>query len=62
MAQFMALIRCRLELHSSQAIYFMVNDRALASLSATVGEVYETDADADGFLYITYASQNAFGF
>ena len=33
----------------------------MASLSKTVLEVYREHHDPDGFLYLSYASQEAFG-
>lgn len=61
MSQFVTIIRNRLHLHSSQAFYLMVNNKSLASLSKTMGEIYRDSKDDDGFLYITYASQEMFG-
>lgn len=51
----------RLRLSSTQAIFLMINNRSIASLSKTVLEVYRESHDPDGFLYMTYASQEAFG-
>ena len=33
----------------------------MASMSATVASIYQQYADPDGFLYLSYASQEAFG-
>jgi microtubule-associated protein 1 light chain len=51
----------RLRLSSTQAIFLIVNNRSMASLSKTVHEVYREYHDPDGFLYLSYASHEAFG-
>lgn len=51
----------RMSLTSTQAFYLLVNNRGLPSLSTTLGEVYRDSQDDDGFLYMTYASQDMFG-
>jgi microtubule-associated protein 1 light chain len=61
MSQFVTIIRNRLSLSSSQAVYFMVNNKTLASMSATMQEIYSGEKDDDGFLYMVYASQEMFG-
>lgn len=45
----------------NQAMYLLVNNRTMTSLSLTMSEVYTEHAGIDGFLYITYASQEVFG-
>jgi len=60
-ADIMQIIRRRLELHRDQAIYLLVNEKSMVSMSLTVGQVYEAEKEKDGFLYIVYASQQAFG-
>ncbi|XP_062502948.1 microtubule-associated proteins 1A/1B light chain 3C-like [Corticium candelabrum] len=61
MSQFVTIIRNRLSLSSSQAVYFMVNNKTLASMSSTMQEIYSGEKDEDGFLYMVYASQEMFG-
>ncbi|XP_044304411.1 microtubule-associated proteins 1A/1B light chain 3C-like [Varanus komodoensis] len=62
MGQFVTIIRNRMSISSAQAFYFLVNgNRNLVSMSSTMAEVYVTFKDEDGFLYMSYASQEMFG-
>ena len=45
----------------SQAFYLLINNSGLASMSLTMAQVYKDHKDDDGFLYMTYASQEMFG-
>ncbi|XP_076442430.1 microtubule-associated protein 1 light chain 3 gamma-like [Babylonia areolata] len=61
MSQFLTIIRNRMSLSSHQSLYLLVNNKSLSSMSATMAEIYRDDKDPDGFLYMTYASQEMFG-
>uniref|UniRef100_A0A8C4Q969 Microtubule associated protein 1 light chain 3 gamma n=2 Tax=Eptatretus burgeri TaxID=7764 RepID=A0A8C4Q969_EPTBU len=61
MSQFVTIIRNRMSLRPTQAFYLMVNRRNLASMSSSMAELYTEHQDEDGFLYVTYASQEMFG-
>ncbi|XP_053316867.1 microtubule-associated proteins 1A/1B light chain 3C [Spea bombifrons] len=61
MTQFINIIRNRMNLSPTQAFYLLVNNKSLASLSLTISELYRDHKDEDGFLYVTYASQEMFG-
>lgn len=60
MGQFVFVIRKRIKLDTSQALFVMVNN-TLESSNRLLGEVYDEKASKDGFLYITYTSENTFG-
>tara|TARA_B100001094_G_C17587276_1_gene510254 strand:- start:75 stop:419 length:345 start_codon:yes stop_codon:yes gene_type:complete len=60
MNSFIYEIRKRVELEPSQSLFVTVNNR-LVSNTQTLGEIYENEADKDGFLYIIYTSENTFG-
>lgn len=61
MNQFTFIIRKRIKLDSSQAIFLMINNNTLCPSNTNLGQVYDEHHDEDGFLYITYSSENTFG-
>ncbi|KAM3931233.1 microtubule-associated protein 1 light chain 3 gamma [Leptodactylus fuscus] len=61
MSRFVNLIRNRMDLSATQALYILVNEKNLVSMSLTMSELYRDNKDEDGFLYMTYASQEMFG-
>ena len=61
MSQFAAIIRDRMSLTSTQSLFIFINKASMISMSTTFGEVYDELKDDDGFIYVTYASQESFG-
>ncbi|XP_074118622.1 microtubule-associated protein 1 light chain 3 gamma [Sminthopsis crassicaudata] len=61
MTQFLTIIRSRMVLTATEAFYLLVNNKSLTSMSVTMAEIYRDYKDEDGFVYITYASQEMFG-
>ena len=59
-AQFMFIIRKRIQLPAEKAMFLFV-DKLLPATTATMGSIYEDYKDADGFLYIAYSGENSFG-
>ena len=55
------LLRSKIDLESTQALYLLVSERSMSCMSSSMGDVYSQYSDPDGFLYITYASQDMFG-
>ncbi|ELW49506.1 Microtubule-associated proteins 1A/1B light chain 3C [Tupaia chinensis] len=53
--------RSRMVLRATEAFYLLVNNKSLISMSVTMAEIYRDYKDEDGFLYMTYASQEMFG-
>ena len=60
MREFLYVIRKRIQLESSQALFIMINN-TLVSSNNLLGEIYEDKANKDGFLYVIYSSENTFG-
>ncbi|CAB1455055.1 unnamed protein product [Pleuronectes platessa] len=61
LGQFLCLLRNKIDLESTQALFLLVAERSMSSMSSSMGDVYSRHSDTDGFLYITYASQEVFG-
>ncbi|RNF25808.1 Atg8-like protein 2 [Trypanosoma conorhini] len=60
MQQLMVLLRTRLVLEAEQAVFLFIDDTVLPN-SACVGDLYAQRKDTDGFLYMTYSIESAFG-
>ena len=58
---FVSIFRNRMSLNANQAFYLIINNKSISSMSMTLAEVYRDEKDEDGFMYMTYASQEMFG-
>lgn len=58
---YVSVFRNRMTLMPSQAFYLLLHNKGIASMSLTMAQVYKEYRDEDGFLYMTYASQEMFG-
>lgn len=58
--QFIYIIRKRVKLDPHQALFVLINNN-LSNSNKLLQGIYENDKDKDGFLYITYCSENTFG-
>ena len=59
--QFQLILRARMSLGKSCTMYLLVDGKSILANSMTMNEVYIDHHDLDGFLYLTYASQEVFG-
>ena len=57
---FLLIIRNRMKLSADKAIFLFIGD-TIPSSTETINIAYEKHKDPDGFLYITYSSENVFG-
>ena len=58
--QFVYVIRKRIKMRPEEAIFVFVKN-VLPPTASTLSQVYDDYRDEDGFLYITYSSENTFG-
>ena len=60
MGQFSYVIRKRIELNEAESLFLFVNNTMITG-SSSISAIYNDHKDEDGFLYITYCSENVFG-
>jgi GABA(A) receptor-associated protein len=60
MGEFLYVIRKRIKLAPEKAIFLFCNNN-IPNVSDTISRLYDEHKNVDGFLYITYASENTFG-
>ena len=60
-SQLSQILRTRLQISCLETLFLFVNDRVLPAHCTTMAELHRNHRDADGFVYITYASQEVFG-
>ena len=61
LAQFVYVIKKRINLGAEQSVYIFLNDKTLAAATYTLSQLYNEFRDEDGFLYLDYAGENTFG-
>ena len=59
--QFVYVIRRRVKLDASQALFVMTASGTMLPTSSTIAQIREEHQDEDGFLYLVYSGENAFG-
>jgi len=57
----MCTVRKNLQLHAEQSFFMLIGGRHMACGTTTMESLYSEYKDEDGFLYITYASQETYG-
>lgn len=59
--QFLTVIRKRIKVNDSESIFLFIDDNTMPPTSVSLSQIYHDHKDEDGFLYITYCSENVFG-
>ena len=60
MGQLLFVVRKRIKLESTEALYLMV-EKTIYPTSVSLAVVYDKEKNEDGFLYVTYCQENTFG-
>lgn len=58
--QIILIIRRELNLDLDKPLFIIVGNDNFPQTSKTIGEIYDIHKDSDGFLYITYSSEQIF--
>ena len=62
MAEFVKIIREKLELKSERALFFLVNGKHSVTMTEDLEQIYSNHKDKDdGFLYMTYSEEIVYG-
>ena len=61
-SRFLSMLRGKISnLHRDEAIFLFTDDNSTPSASETMSRLYDQKHHEDGFLYLHYAFENAFG-
>lgn len=58
--QLQQIIRRRIRFPAEKALFMFINNK-MYPITSIIGQVYDSNKDSDGFLYITYCQENTFG-
>jgi GABA(A) receptor-associated protein len=59
--EFSQLLRNKLKLNANESLYLVAGATTIPSPEVSMARLYETARDTDGFLYISFSSQEAYG-
>jgi GABA(A) receptor-associated protein len=60
MGQFVKILRDKMKINESTALFFFINNR-LFPMTSPLCTLYDEYSDDDGFLYIEFCEENTFG-
>lgn len=58
--QLQQIIRKRVHFPAEKALFMFINNK-IYPITSLVGAIYDSNKDADGFLYVTYCQESTFG-
>ena len=58
--EFIYIIRKRIKLDKSKAMFVTINNKMFTS-NDMLSKIYKNEKNSNGFLYITYSTENTFG-
>lgn len=61
LGQFSFVIRKRLKLKEHNSLMIYTEDGTLPTSASTLAHIYTTHKNEDGFLYLTFSTENTFG-
>ena len=61
LTQFTTIIRKKLNMEKTDALFFLVNGKTSLTGNDTMLDIYKKYKDEDGFLYIAYAAEEIWG-
>ena len=59
--QMIHVIRKRMKINASQSIYLFTENNNLPVSSQSISSLYDTNANEDGFMYLTYNTEEVYG-
>jgi len=62
LSQLVNILRVRLRLRQNQAFFVFLSGGDIPALSSNLIQLHRCYKDVDGFLYLTYSSQETFGY
>jgi GABA(A) receptor-associated protein len=60
MGQFIQILRDKIKIDSSIALFFFINNKVFP-ITSLIGDIYKNNTDEDGFLYIEFCEESTFG-
>ena len=60
-SEFIYQVRKQLTLSKNTALFFFINNSIMPPLNSLFSNLYDSYKENDGFLYITYTTENVFG-